>query len=118
MEGMMDRMLVHTREGKRIPLDLQDIYWIEARGKDSRIRLRGSEALYDKRPLGDLTKLLSGRGFLRIHRNHIVNLRRILEIRHRGGGRDWEVKLEPPVNRVLPVSRGSLRALWEDFGEA
>ncbi len=28
-----------------------------------------------------------------------------------GGG--WEVKLDPPVNRVLPVSRRRVSALWE-----
>ena len=32
-------------------------------------------------------------------------------------GVDWEVKLEPPVNRVLPVSRGSLRALLALLGD-
>jgi len=31
-------------------------------------------------------------------------------------GREWEVKLEPPVNRVLPVSRGALAELWKAFG--
>ena len=29
----------------------------------------------------------------------------------------WEVKLDPPVNRVLPVSRRRISALWERFGE-
>jgi hypothetical protein len=28
-------------------------------------------------------------------------------------GRDWEVQLEPPVNRVLPVSRDALPDLLE-----
>ncbi len=29
----------------------------------------------------------------------------------------WQVKLDPPVNRVLPVSRRRVSALWERFGE-
>jgi hypothetical protein len=29
----------------------------------------------------------------------------------------WEVKLDPPVNRVLSVSRRRFSALWECFGE-
>jgi len=53
--------------------------------------------------------------FLRIHRNHAVNLARIREIRRRKGRDDWEVKLEPPVNRVLPVSRGRLETLLNAF---
>ncbi|MEN8164804.1 MAG: hypothetical protein ABFS37_11800 [Acidobacteriota bacterium] len=28
-----------------------------------------------------------------------------------------ELKLEPPVNRVIPVGRSHLRALWAAYGE-
>jgi hypothetical protein len=45
-----------------------------------------------------------------------VNLRRVREIRPAPNG-GWEVKLDPPVNRVLPVSRRRISALWERFGE-
>jgi hypothetical protein len=31
--------------------------------------------------------------------------------------RDWELRLEPPVNRVLPVARGRAEALWAAYGE-
>jgi hypothetical protein len=31
-------------------------------------------------------------------------------------GRDWEVKLEPPVNAVLPISRDRLAALRKALG--
>jgi len=55
-------------------------------------------------------------GFLRIHRNHMVNLARIAEVRRRQKGRGWEVKLEPPVNRILPVSASAVKGLFEAFG--
>ena len=55
-------------------------------------------------------------GFLRIHRNHAVNLARIQEIRRRKGREDWEVKLEPPVNQVLPVSRNQIGKQLKAFG--
>jgi hypothetical protein len=45
-----------------------------------------------------------------------VNLRRVREIRPAAEG-GWEVKLDPPVNRVLPVSRRRVSALWECFAE-
>jgi len=51
-----------------------------------------------------------------IHRSWAVNLRRVREIRPAAGG-GWEVKLDPPVNRVLPVSRRRVSALWERFAE-
>jgi len=46
-----------------------------------------------------------------------VNLRRVRELRGRQEGDDWEVKLEPPVNRVLPVSRSALKALLRAAGD-
>ena len=33
-----------------------------------------------------------------------MNLDRVYELRSRGD-REWEVKMDPPVNKVLPVSR-------------
>ena len=52
-----------------------------------------------------------------IHRSVAVNVDRVTEIRRRPNGRDWELRLEPPVNRVLPVARGRLAALWEAYGD-
>ena len=43
---------------------------------------------------------------------------RIAEIRRRDTDADWEVALEAPVNRVLPVARAHLKRLWAAFGEA
>jgi len=61
--------------------------------------------------------LLARFGIVRVHRNHAVNPRHVLEIRRRSSHADWEVKLEPPVNRVLPVGRTYLRELWKAYGE-
>jgi hypothetical protein len=52
-----------------------------------------------------------------VHRNHAVNARHVLEIRRRNGEADWVIKLDAPVNRVLPVSRGLLKRLWAAFVE-
>jgi hypothetical protein len=41
----------------------------------------------------------------------------VLEIRRRSGEADWEIKLEPPVNDVLPVGRTHLERLWKAYGE-
>ena len=35
----------------------------------------------------------------------------------RANGRDWELRLEPPVNRVIPVARGRVAALWAAYGD-
>ena len=51
------------------------------------------------------------------HRSYLVNLGRVRELRlRRGDTNDWEVKLDPPVNAVLPVGRGYLAKLKKALG--
>jgi DNA-binding LytR/AlgR family response regulator len=53
---------------------------------------------------------------LRVHQSFLVNPDRAYAIRPRSeGSRDWELVMEPPVNRVLPISRERLRELWERY---
>jgi DNA-binding LytR/AlgR family response regulator len=61
--------------------------------------------------MGEVLGALAKDALVRIHRNHAVNAGRVREIRRRTPGGDWEVKLEPPVNRVLPVSRNASKRL-------
>ena len=113
--GSIRRVLVKISELRRVPVDPKDVYFLEAVGGDTLVRLRQKRPLRDVRPLGTLLEEFTPYGFLRIHRNHAVNLARIREIRRRKGRDDWEVKLEPPVNRVLPVSRRQLGTLLNAF---
>jgi hypothetical protein len=53
-----------------------------------------------------------------IHRNHAVHAGRVREIRPVDSGSGWEVRLEPPVSTVLPVSRRSLAALLAAYRPA
>ena len=91
-------------------MDLEDIFFLEAEGDATRVRLRGRRSRMDVRPLGSLSAL-ERRGFFRVHRSYMVNLSRIRLLRRRDVGRDWELVLEPPVNRVLPVSRDAFAGL-------
>jgi len=103
------RILVHLAGRRRRVVDAQDVYYLEAQGDETDVRLRGARRLRDVRSLGEVMKDLGPAGFVRIHRNHAVNPARVREIRPAASG--WEVQLEPPVNKVLPVSRSSLTAL-------
>ncbi len=79
---------------------------------------KGSDAARDVRSLGELSPAfenLPKPGFVRIHSNHTVNPHHIRELRHRDSSTEWEVKLQPPVNRVLPVSRNRLDELLGVF---
>ena len=77
------RVLVNISELRRVPVDPEDVYFLEAVGGDTLVRLRSKRPLRDVRPLGTLLKEFTPYGFLRIHRNHAVNLARIQEIRRR-----------------------------------
>ena len=111
------RILISVSELRRVPVDPNDVYFLEAVGDDTLGRLRSKRRLRDVHPLGSLLKEFTPYGFLRVHRNHAVNLARIQEIRRRRGREDWEVKLEPPVNRILPVSRNQIGKLLRAFGK-
>jgi DNA-binding LytR/AlgR family response regulator len=112
-----DRILLHLQDGRRIPVDPQEIYLLQAEGGETLVRTRHAQPLTDVRQLSELIDTFEPFGFAQIHRSWAVNLRRVVrEIRPAPEG-GWEVKLDPPVNRVLPVSRRRVSALWKRFGE-
>jgi len=115
MTFIADRMIVWVEVGRGVVVEPEDVYWLEAKGAATWVRLRGRDRIRDRRSLGKVVESLAVFGFLRVHKNHAVNLRRVQEIRRRSPGGDWEVKLEPPVNRVLPVARGRERELLAAF---
>jgi DNA-binding LytR/AlgR family response regulator len=111
------RLLLHLGPGLRRAIDPGEVYFVEAIGDDTRVRTRAARALRDVRPLGQIVRVLLGQGFVRTHRNYLVNPGHVREVRRRADGDDWGLRLDPPVNVVLPVSRSALSALWAAFGE-
>jgi DNA-binding LytR/AlgR family response regulator len=109
------RFLVRLTPGRWRAVELDEVFFVEAAGDDCRVRLRERDPLVDVRRLSELDELLRPFGFVRIHRSVLVNPARVLELRRRSGTRGWEVVMEPPVNRVLPVSEERLGALRERF---
>lgn len=106
------RLLVRLGPDRWRAVDVEDVYVVQADGDDTRVRLRSRHVLQDVRRLAELEEILAPAGFVRIHRSYLVNPARVLELRRRAGAEGYEVVLEPPVNRVLPVSEdrvGKLR---------
>jgi DNA-binding LytR/AlgR family response regulator len=114
MKGI-ERVLLNVTDLRRIPVNPDEVYFLEAVGDETLIRTQRKKRIRYVRSLGELFPLFEPYGFVRVHRNHAVNLVRIREIRRRGEGKDWEIKLLPPVNLVLPVSRNVLRTLFAAF---
>ncbi len=111
------RVLIHMSRSEHRVVDPDDVYLLEARGGETEIRLRASSPLVDVRPIGEVMPAFEPFGLVRIHREHGVNPAHVRLIRLQSDGRDWEVKMQPPVNRVLPVARDRLAALREAFGD-
>jgi DNA-binding LytR/AlgR family response regulator len=112
-----ERPLLHLERDRRRAIDPAKVFFLEAVGYRTLVRLRSPVRLTDGRAIGDVVALLAPFGVVRVHRNHAVNVRQVLEIRRRSGEADWELKLEPPVSAVLPVGRTYLKALWAAFGD-
>ncbi len=117
MNASPPRVLLHLGRDRRRAVDPGDIYFLEAVGETTLVRLRSARRLRDDRALGDFLEQIPKAAFVRVHRNHAVNVQHVLEVRRRAAQKDWEVKLAPPVNRVLPVGRTHLPHLWAAFGE-
>ena len=106
------RIAVKVSSRRFVMLDVGEVYYLEAEGHDVLVRTARKTRLRSVRSLGDLEKTLKRRGFLRVHKSFVVNLDRVREVRIRkGDDNDWELKLDPPVNAVLPVGRGYLPGL-------
>ena len=111
------RIAVKVSDHRFVMLDVTDIYYLESDRHRSWLRSSRKTRLKTVRPLGELERTLKPRGFLRIHRSYLVNLDRVREVRmRRGDDNDWELKLNPPVNVVLPVGRAYLAALRKALG--
>lgn len=110
-------VLLHISKARRIAIDPQSIFYVEADGDDTVVRFRSRRTRRDVRPLKRLTLLLEPRGFYRVHEKWTVNARRIRELRKQKDGSDWEVLMQPPVNRIIPISRRRLNGLLDLFGE-
>ena len=111
----MAQLLLHTDKADRRVAEGDTIYYAEALHNDTLVRRRAARTTRDVRELGQVERAWRRHGFVRIHDNYLVSPARILRIRKRADSRDWEVQLAPPVNVVLPVSRGRLAALWAAF---
>jgi DNA-binding LytR/AlgR family response regulator len=112
------RLLIHISRSEHRVLDPGDVYCLRARGGETEIRLRSRTPLVDVRPIGEVAPYFEPFGIVRIHREHAVNIAHVRVLRLQADGRDWELKLEPPVNSVLPIARDRLAVLRAALGES
>ncbi len=109
------RFPVKSEPGRVVLLEKDQIFYVEAEADDSLIRTARKKRHRHSERLDQVEARLPSPPFFRIHRSYVVNLNRVLELRSRGND-EWELKMDPPVNKVLPVSRRRLPALRELLG--
>jgi two-component system LytT family response regulator len=71
--------IIVKSDGRHVFLDLDEIEWIEAVGKDLRLHLSG-RVLVVREPMNSIERRLDPSRFLRVHRSAIVNRARIREM--------------------------------------
>ncbi len=109
------RFPVKSEPGRVVLLEKSQIFYVEAEADDSLIRTARKKRYRHSERLDQVEARLPSPPFFRIHRSYVVNLNRVLELRSRGND-EWELKMDPPVNKVLPVSRRRLPDLREMLG--
>jgi DNA-binding LytR/AlgR family response regulator len=111
------RIAIKASNRRFMLLDVGEIYFLESDGHDTLVRTARKTRLRSVRSLGELERRLKPLGFLRVQKSYLVNLDRVREVRLRkGDDNDWELKLDPPVNSVLPVGRDYLKGLRSALG--
>lgn len=68
MSTAPDRVLLHLSDGLRRVADPEDVYYLEAKGGETLVRLRSAKPLVDVRELRQVLPLFEPQSFLRISR--------------------------------------------------
>ncbi len=87
----MNRIALRLEDGLRELVDPGDVFYVEARGADTLVRLRDRKLRKDVRQIDEMERLFAPFGFIRTHRSWLVNLDRCRFLRRRERGRDWEI---------------------------
>ena len=108
MNAALDRPRLMIRDGhRRHFVAVADILWIESLGNYARVHALSARYIH-RATMTELDEQLAPYGFARIHRQAIVNARRIVRLQPAGSGR-YEAQLD--TGSRLRVSRTFRRAL-------
>jgi DNA-binding LytR/AlgR family response regulator len=104
------RRLVAMRDNRMVLLRLSEVSFAESEGNDAWLstdqgRLRAASQGLDK-----LDSELADAGFLRVHRQYVVNLSRIREV-ERGLKGELFLVMDDQTNKMVPVSRRNAPAV-------
>jgi DNA-binding LytR/AlgR family response regulator len=111
----MKKLPVKRADGSIVLIELDSIYYLEACGDDTLLRTRRKKRYLSVEPIGELVRKLPQPPFVHCHREFIVNLDRVSALIPRTS-RDYDFKLDPPVNKRIPISRNRLTKVRKIVG--
>jgi len=110
IDGVVRRLPVKLSNGSIDLIEIDGIFYLEAQGENTLIRTRRKKPYKSVQRLGELAKKLPAPAFVRCHREYIVNLNRVRSLTPRQS-RDYDFRLDPPVNRRIPIARNRLEKI-------
>ena len=114
-DGALRRLPVEYEDGSIDLIEIGSIYYLESQGESTLIRTKRKSPYRSVHRLGELAKRLPAPAFVRCHREYIVNLNRVRSLIPRPS-RDYDLKLDPPVNKRIPIARDRLTKIRKILG--
>jgi DNA-binding LytR/AlgR family response regulator len=93
-DGVVRRLPVKGKDGSIELIEIESIFYLEAKGHDTLIRTRRKKPYHSVQRLGELAKKLPTPAFVRCHREYIINLNRVRSLTRRNS-KDYDLRLEP-----------------------
>jgi len=115
VDGVVRRLPVKGKDGSIELIEIESIFYLEAKGHDTLIRTRRKKPYHSVQRLGELARRLPSPAFVQCHREYIINLNRVRMLSPRKS-KDYDLRLDPPVNRRIPVARNRLGSIRKILG--
>ena len=115
MAELLERLPVKNTNGSIDLIEIDAIFYLEAKEGDTLIRTRRKRPYRSVQRMHELAKRLPAPAFVQCHREYIVNLNRVRAITPRNS-RDYYLRLDPPVNHRIPISRKRLSNIHKILG--
>ncbi len=114
-EGIIRRLPVQGADGTIDLIEIDGIFYLEAQGENTLIRTKRKKPYHSVQRLKELAPKLPTPAFVRCHREYIVNLNRVRSLAPRKR-RGYDLRLDPPVNRRIPIARDRLENIRKILG--
>jgi DNA-binding LytR/AlgR family response regulator len=115
VDSVLRRLPVKGKDGSIELIEIESIFYLEAKGHDTLIRTRRKKPYHSVQRLGELAKRLPPPAFVQCHREYIINLNRVRMLTPRKS-KDYDLRLDPPVNRRIPIARNRLANIRKILG--